>query len=407
MQVTLNTAIIRGQAQPNRANQGIQRTNPAAYTAPAQQMAFTGFLENARYYFAQKLDSKREAKKNEQFAQVRQTINDDIKFMAERQGIPLEAARQRYEDTIEALSIPLKYNGDEDGLNKVVGYSMEKYKALKEVVLPLMAAGTAMEKSHPTPNGVLFYGPGYTGKTHFAQALGEHLELKDLAGFKQYRPSNKEFKDDDSVPLLTAFDDAEKRYKETGKRQILFFDDVDRILDEENPNLKGVWLAKTRDCAKNGVTWVGVCNVPSMLPDLVFKPSRLNVDILLNKTSGGEKSAVMSYFWTKYNRLDESNHPEILDKHNISGFHFYPPEVKQVAGAIDRDLLQNHDRKSRLDHRITVRKPVKTEMVNAQIEKYLGSDGVDKKSMNAVLTADAAEYQSYVQRKRGQHEGDK
>ncbi len=402
MKVTFNPTvgtINRVNAPQNMQSSSIQNNTIMA----SNQVAFNGWFDDATYYFAKKLDDRKEAKKQAQFQQVREKIYDDVRFIAERQGISLQAAKQRYEDNIDLVAIPLKHNGYEQGLNMVVGYSLEKYKAMMEVVLPLMVAQKGTSKEYPVPNGVLLYGPGHTGKTHFALALGEHIELKGAAEFREIKTSNTDIATDDPVKLLTEIEEAEERFKKTGKRQVLFFDNLNDILGEETTNLSDVFLGKVGNCAQNGITWIGTVNSPEDLPEFLFKPSRLNSDIFINKMSEGEKSAVMSYFWTKYDRQDDSSHDTILNENKFSGFRFYPPEVNDVSRAVDEDLSSTKDRRSYLNSGILIKRPVTTKAVNTHIDKYLRGRGHDRQESDDVSTARAELYRDFVKEKRGKY----
>jgi len=412
MKIMFNSALYGGYT-PQKTQKVQNSTVLGKMPTLAQSggdVAFKGWFPDFGYYFAKRLNNKRENEKEEQFRKVRKNMYDDVSMMAERMDISLEEARERFEDDMNLASIPLKRDGKEVGLNKVVGYSVEKYIALKELIIPLMAA--KINSNTFVPNGVLLYGAMNIGKTHFARALGEHIKIKELADFKEIKINSADASDPQyKQEILRIFNNAEKRYLETGKRQILFFDNIDLLFDEDFPQAGYVFMALISKCSKKGITWIGTSNFPEALPEPIYKPFRLNVDIPFQKMSNAEKMAVMSYFWTKYDRLDETSHETLLKKYKHSGFNFFPPEVDKVADNADTYLALHEDRNSYLSNKITVRKPVTTKIMDKQIHSYIyGSteEGTKKVATKQdMLDVNAPNYRDYVKGRRAKYEDSK
>jgi len=356
------------------------------------------------YYFAQKLRERREKKKEDQFKKLENIIHNDAKFYAERNGLSLTYAQEKFDEEILSAAIPLKKNGREEGLNKIVGFSVEKYQVLRDVMLPLVyAKRNPNNHERKVPNGVMLYGPPNTGKTHFAKAMQEHIELKGLGDFREFILKGEDLENNNYMLLYDFFEEAKQRYKDTGERQILFFDDLHKLFDEDWEDMGDVFLGETKDCSKNGITWIGTTNFPQALPDLLYKPSRLSVDINIDKLCDGEKSAIMSYFWIQKNRKDDSDHDNILSANADSGFHYYPPEVAQIARSVDEDLTENSDRKSYLDGITSVRKPVTTALVNKYIKEYKENEYLGE-FQNADMDTDMSKnYKSIVYARRVQN----
>ena len=319
-----------------------------------------------------------------QIDKVENMVHDDINLMAERQKISVADAKKRYNDVIESVAIPLKKNGDEVGLNKIIGYAPEKYQIMRDLLVPLKFDKTDEAGLHPVPNGMLLYGPKNTGKTHIAKAIGEHAKEKfgnEKVEFKEFMPGSMT-KNDNGVELMEFFYDAETTYNDTGRRQLLLFDDMDEFLDPEiSPEVTAVFLAMTDRCADRGITWIGTVNKPENMPDALFKPFRLNSDININKTSNAEKSAVMSYMWRQKERLDKTDHAKLLKEYDKS-FNFYPPEMKAVADSTDEYLSEKVDKNSLIHHAwngtVKEKSPVETPIVEKHIDAYKSNSEKDK-----------------------------
>ena len=366
-----------------------------------QPLNFNGWFSDAKYYFAKALNSRRERIKEEQFKKVEDAVHDDIKFIAARKGISYDMAKEFFNSVLDAVSIPLEKNGNEKGLNKIIGYSYEKYQISKDLLVPLMASDSPNAGSFQIPNGILFYGPKNTGKTHFVRALGEHIQKLELGDFHEVEIYKSDTEDDNPAGLYECFKKAEEEYKKTGKRQVLFIDDFERkINSEKSPNILGVFLYLSRNCSDRGITWIATTNNPKELPDIIFNPSRLNSDINMLAMSDSERSAVMSYAWKKYDRLDDTDHNELINTRQSSNFHFYPPEMQNVAYETDKHLFYNADRRSVLDYRVDIKKPVTTELVKDKIDELYGVSGADvmKSSVLEILLSD--DDKTYVQLQR-------
>ncbi|MBN3033073.1 MAG: ATP-binding protein [Candidatus Saganbacteria bacterium] len=131
------------------------------------------------------------------------------------------------------------------------------------------------------PKGILLYGPPGTGKTLLAKAIATeaqasfvHVKAADI-GSKWYGESEQ--------LMQQAFDEAKKLAGETGKKTILFFDEVDAIA----PNREGahevtqkvisVILTSMDGIEENSdVIVVGSTNRPQAIAEPLLRPGRLD-----------------------------------------------------------------------------------------------------------------------------------
>lgn len=79
---------------------------------------------------------------------------------------------------IDRVKLTLRGDGNEQGLNRVVGLTSLKSGLYQDVLMPLMDVMDGKPKHYLVPNGIHFFGPMGVGKTYVAQQLGEHYYQK-------------------------------------------------------------------------------------------------------------------------------------------------------------------------------------------------------------------------------------
>lgn len=405
------TSITTPQINTNNTNNQAQTKKTMTISSyqtmsPKQQSpSFGWFWEDIRFYFSKQLNDSREEKRNAQTQEVRNRIHDDINTLSKVQNISYEDAKERYKNIMDYASIKPSLDGNERGLNKAMGFSMEKYKLLKGLIVPLMLAKETPEanqdkgRQFKIPNGVLLYGPGGTGKTYLLNCLSEHINYKDCADAKVIRMNVTDKVNDDASNLIDVFENAEKKFNETGKRQVLLFDEIESILDEDNDNLRSEFLYQIKNCKDRGITWIGTTNNPQLLPKTIFKPTSTNLAVQVCRISEYEQSATMSYCWTKHNRLDKSNHDTVLNYAKERNRSFYPAEITHITDRVNDNLEKNEDYTSYSHQR--VRKPVKTEKVVEEIQDYCDNLSFDVKREENLGKVSIDDDRDYVERTMG------
>lgn len=336
-------------------------------------------LDDLFYYFNRKLNSSRELELSGQIQDVNKKVVDDITLLSKKLGISPAVAKVRYQECLDIGGIKPKGNGYEEGLNKVIGYNAEKLDLIQNVVTPLVIDAGKNDGCYPNyknpdvPNGVLFYGPRGRGKSYMAECLLEHLNKKRHNIYTRVISKNwdKGDTDENAFAIAKTFEEAKKRYEQDKIRTVIYIEELDRLLNENNnPILCAEFIAAATDCRKNGITWIGTITAPKAMPDWLFDPHITNVSMPVKAISDVEQSALMSYFWAKHDRLDKSNHNTILNYFRDNDIKLYPPQFEKIAKNVN-EKLNKKDYKS--EKRGNYRAPVTTDVVLNTIREHLAS----------------------------------
>lgn len=314
------------------------------------KQSFKGSLVDEMYtYFQKRLNDGREEMRKDQIKQVWVKVTSDVAMVSDRLGITFRDARERYDKYVELGGIPAKKDGNEAGLNKVVGYSLEKLDLIKDAVSPivLMLKDRSENKDVEAylkniPKGILFYGPGGSGKNFMAECFYEHFQ--EVASQKKLKINTIEMnKPADSVDdeeminyIRETFENAE--CWDGTKHTVIYIKSFDDYVDNCSDNVLAELALQMTAANERGITWMAVSNKGAELPDWVFNPSRLSIAKPVRDIADNEMSAVMSYFWAKAGRYDKSNHDQIINFCKLNGVNLYPPYFMKVSELVCKDL---------------------------------------------------------------------
>lgn len=402
-----NTIKVSQKMQP------AMRVNSSYTTMNMQKMQNPSFgwfgVDDLFYYYSKKLNNKREEERKEQIRLINNKIYNDIESVARKNKISVKEATAKFNKSLEIGGIEINRNGEEVGLNKIVGYPTEKLTLIKDVVAPIVASQTDQDlENNPVekiPNGVVIYGSNGRGKTYFVKSLLEHLNYKKentaSYGTKDHLNIRTEtiVCDSSMMPDLnnsyfikSSFREAKKFHEATGGHTIIFIDDLELITNEEKyPETASEFIVQASNAAKNGITWVGTLVSPKLVPKWVFMPELTNITVPLKELEDSDKSAVMSYFWAQNNRLDKSDHNFAILSSKDSNKELAAPMFSKIAKQVDFNLLNSKDYKT--PKRGEYRAPVDTQAVVDGISNYGGADArANEKFEIDKLNKDAEKY---------------
>lgn len=373
-------------------------------------------LDDLFYYFNRRLNQKRENEKNEQIHATQKKVVDDIAIISKKFNIPMSQAKEKFDGYLKIGGIEPSGDGNEVGLNKVVGFCNEKLSLIKDVVAPVVDKQTAIKegKEPPNemeiPNGVVLYAKRGTGKSFMAESLMEHfkqiakkndlkinVETVDGYGWRGGDDSEKNFK-----KLDWAFNIAEEYHKKENGHTILYLEDFEDFLDDdENPVLCADFYMHALNCKDKGITWVGTVSSPKKVPEWLFNPEITSNAIPVKKMSEPEQSAVMSYFWAQNDRKDDSNHDKILDYMKDKNIQIYPPAYRYFA----EDVIENYTSRRDAYHykKGQYRASVTTEdVIKALGRRYENNNyAYEKNNLNEIL--DTLSNEQYIGRIQGKY----
>lgn len=375
-------------------------------------------IDDLFYYFNRDLNKSREAKRKEQIEETNQKVVDDISLLAKKLRIPSGVAKEKYNEYLKIGGIEPKRNGHEVGLNQVIGYSKEKLDLIKDVVTPIVASQMAAQKGETLseefniPNGVIFYGPKGRGKSYMAESLMDHFQAKNKDMYLNIRtvrldkPWAKGDTDENAYAIADAFQEAKKYHEENNGHTVIYIDEFDKLLNEtDNPILCAEFVTGATNCKDNGITWVGNIISPKAQPDWLFNPNRTSVCVPIRSISDTEMSAVMSYFWARHNRKDDSNHNQILNYLNDNAINLYPPQFKNIAEGINKSLGKKDYDSYKRGH---YKEPVRTNDVISAIERYRAELDLSNHSrQRAISTLDSLTDDSYILKIQEKYNADK
>ena len=302
-------------------------------------------------YVADKVD---EANRKKAEKKLEEEQNKEIVKISNSLNISFDKAKDYHNKYLSIGAIKPTKDGHEKGMNAVMGYYSEKYELMKEVIVPVIAAQKnqkiADKITDQIPNGIVMYGPPGTGKTYIAQQLGEHL--KEFGSYvKDVELNDDPDAHDENAKLIKeAFEEGEKRFKETGKYTLLSFgQDIDTFFMDRNKNdenMKEVRaLLKYADkCAERGVIWVGTANNPKWIDPAILRAGRTDKIMPVGKMEKFEAADMIKYSLFKHD-LESSaksfDYQKVVDKMAEENMIFTPSEIEKLVIKAKSNLLGN------------------------------------------------------------------
>ena len=208
-------------------------------------------IDDMFYYFRGKANGERAESRNDQIQQIWTKVTSDVAMVSDRLGIPFSDAKEMYDKYLDLGGLKANRNGDETGLNKVVGYSLEKLDLIKEVVSPIVLLlknsykKDEVEKyKEAVPSGILLFGPGGLGRNFLTECFYEHLQaiankkdinLVTVEMNKEIDPAN----DDELIEYIrNTFENAECWDGE--KHTVIFIKNLEKYIDNARMYLQSL-----------------------------------------------------------------------------------------------------------------------------------------------------------------------
>lgn len=286
----------------------------------------------------------------------------DIEKISRSMGKDKKEAEKYYNNYLQASYIKQK-KGHETGMNAVMGYTLEKYQIMKDLLSPM---ALAQKTSYPqvrelVPNGVLLYGPSGTGKTYIAQKIGEHMKhfgtnVVDLDVNSAGRSEEAKIQLVNSV-----FDKAKQDFENTGKYTIININGQAGIFEKRknnrNPNLLDTFLQRLDQSAKNGAVAVITINEPEFVDRALLRKGRVDLKMPIGKMEKFENAEMINF--ALYNNSTTKNYARTFDYKKVinemekNKWAFTPAEFLNFVKQMDRDNEVNADKMVDLMKKLT------------------------------------------------------
>lgn len=260
-------------------------------------------------------------------------ILTDVNRLQESTGLTKRQIEKIYRGKIDRVKINPSEDGNEKGLNKVIGNIDLKYGLAKRVLMPLCDVMDGRKDAHNhVPNGICFFGPTGMGKTYIAEALCEHYEEKG-GYFEEIEYTYDDKKD--IIHLEKTFSDAEKRFNRSGKKKytMVMLDMVDLQCNKEgspyNKKLTKELIKLTDNCKDRGVIFVTTaCSLNNTEPSLL-KNGRTDLRIPVGYMENYVLADMISYNLAKNNIAHKKiNYAKVLKPFESNELCFMPDEVE-------------------------------------------------------------------------------
>lgn len=199
---------------------------------------------------------------------LKSEIKSSIKETAEKLEVSQEEAEAFLTKVLESVQLPVKGNGNEDGLNAVVGSEGIKYGILTNYISPIV-----MSQNNPSwyptddmeaPNGMLLEGFPTGPQSYVLDKTCEHLEKLGVNIIDIEQRGLNYFDHEENADIIdNVFEEARKLYKEKGIRTVIRFDtNMSRFFSDRRSHTDTIpevsaFLNNAENCSEEGVSWIG------------------------------------------------------------------------------------------------------------------------------------------------------
>jgi len=295
---------------------------------------YIGHLFGYKTKLAEKAEKAREAIGNKVIENIGGRVGQIIK---KNPQTPPDQIIDIYGSKLERVIIPLKGDGYEQGLNKIIGNAELKTGFYNDVLMPLCEVIEGKNKHSFVKTGINFFGPKGTGKTYFAEQLGDHYVRK--GGFFEKIKFTNDLAQDTAI-LEKAYTNAEKRFIESGKKKytMIFIDEVEKYLGKDN-SLQGR-TAKLLELANNGkdkgAILVTTANYLDRVEPALLRNGRTDLRVPIGHIADFDLADMINYYIKKDGLPAEENinFQQVIDAVKTEKLQYKPKDIEdRLAGA--------------------------------------------------------------------------
>lgn len=292
------------------------------------------FLENL-FGYKTKLSKLAEESREKVAGSILTGVDKKLTTIIEKNiTVPAEKIVEIYTKKLERVLINVTGDGNEKGLNKVIGLAKLKVNLYNDVLMPLCETMDGKQKHHYIPNGISLFGPKGTGKSYFMEQLSEHYVEK--GGYsKTIELSSDPVKDIEY--LNRVFSEAEQKYIESGKMKytMVLFDEIEKHLDKDINSQKPTnarLLELTNNCKDRGVVFISTSNYLDKVEPALLRTGRTDLRIPIGHIADYDLADIVNY----YLKSDKLSHTEgkidfqqIIDAVKTEKLQYKPKDIER------------------------------------------------------------------------------